>query len=90
MTIEPVLHRPPLPGKVVVHHLWIVNLISLITPKRIYLIIWDWSHFKNILEENMVNIQNEGPPRFLGGGVGPMKNWFNGHETWQISIHFYL
>ena len=33
---------------------------ALITPKGIDPITWDWSHFENILEENMVNFQNEG------------------------------
>ena len=35
----------PLSGKVVVPHFWIVHLVSLITPKQIEPITWDWSHF---------------------------------------------
>ena len=35
-------------GKVVVPHYWIVHLVSLIAPKRIESITWDWSHFEHI------------------------------------------
>ena len=57
----PVRHPPPpLLGKVVVPHYWIVLLVSLIAPKRIEPITWDWSHIEDILEGNMVNFQNEG------------------------------
>ena len=37
-----------------------VGLVSLITPKRIEPITWEWSHFENILKENAMNFQNEG------------------------------
>ena len=62
MTIGPVPHRAatPLLGKVVVPHFWVVHLVSLIAPKRIEPIIWNWSQFENILEKNMVNFQNKG------------------------------
>ena len=35
-------------GKVVVPHYWIVHLVSLIAPKQIESITWDWSHFELI------------------------------------------
>ena len=35
-------------GKVVVPHYWIVHLVSLIAPKRIESITWNWSHFEHI------------------------------------------
>ena len=43
----------------------IVHLVSLIAPKRIEPITWDWSHFEDILKENMVNLLNKwwGAPR---------------------------
>ena len=49
-----------------VPHFLIVPLVSLITPKRIEPITWDWSHFEDILEENMVYLQNE--------GLGPLRD----------------
>ena len=59
MTIGPVPHRAaipsPLSGKVVVPRFWIVHLNSLKSPKQIEPITWDWSHFEDILEENMVD-----------------------------------
>ena len=64
ISLLPVQGKPlpgkPLSGKMVVPHFWMVHLVSLITPKRIEPITWDWSHFKDILEENMINSQNEG------------------------------
>ena len=64
MTIGTIHHRAatplPLPGKVVVPHFWIVHLVSLIAPKRIEPVTWNWSHFDDILKENMVNLLNEG------------------------------
>ena len=36
------------------------HLVSLIIPKRIDPITWYWSHFENVLKENMVHFQNEG------------------------------
>ena len=65
---------PLLPGKVVVPHYWIVHLVSLIAPKRIEPITWDWSHFEDILKENMMYFQNEGwgaPRGSQGGPKGP-------------------
>ena len=38
----------------------IVHLVSLIAPKRIEPITWDWSHFEDILKENMVNFKIRG------------------------------
>jgi hypothetical protein len=43
-----------------VPHFWTFYLVALITPKRIELITWDWSHFKEIFKENLINFPNEG------------------------------
>ena len=43
-----------------VPHYGMVHNVSLIAPKRIEPITWEWSHIEDILEENMVNFQNEG------------------------------
>ena len=39
---------------------FIVRLVSLMAPKRIESITWDWTHFEDILEEIMINFQYEG------------------------------
>ena len=77
ISIEPVPRwpiAPSHPGKVVVPHYWIVHLVCLIAPKWIEPITWDWSHFEDILKENMMYFQNEGwraPRGFQGGPKGP-------------------
>ena len=58
--ILPIATTPLLPGKVVIPHYGMVHNVSLIAPKRIEPITWDWSHIEDILEENMVSFQNEG------------------------------
>ena len=35
-------------------------LLWLITSKRFEIETWGWSHFKDIIKDNMVNFQNEG------------------------------
>ena len=58
----------------VVPHFWIVHLVSLITHEWIELLTWDWSHFEDILEENMIDFQNKGkgaPRGPHGGPKGP-------------------
>ena len=66
---------PPLSGKAVVPHFWIVHLVSLIAPKRIEPITWNWYQFEDILEENMVNFQNKwwGASRGPHGGPNGLK-----------------
>ena len=51
----------------------IVHLVSLIAPKWIGPITWDWSHFEDILEENRLNSQNEGWGP-LGSPTGAVKD----------------
>ena len=49
-------------------------LLWLITSKRFEIETWGWSHFEDILEENMLNFQNEGwraPRGSHGGPKGP-------------------
>ena len=49
-------------------------------PRLLNQSVWELSRKQGEL------FKNEGPPPFLGGGSVSVKNWFNGHETWQISI----
>ena len=35
-------------------------LLWLITSKRFEIESWDWSHFEDILEDNLLNFQDEG------------------------------
>ena len=66
-------------------HFSIACLVSLMTPKRIESITWDWTHYEDILEEIMVNFQYEelGVPRDPTGAPKDQK-W----QKWTKILSF--